>query len=199
VSEPQDAGIEVVRFADAMPTPWLAGGGVTRELLRHPSAGDRFDWRISVADVSTSGPFSTLPGIDRVLTFCDGPSMAITVAGRRCDLVRWKPVAFSGDDPTSGHVTDPTRDLNVMTRRAACSATVEAVEIGERTLTTSGVHEIVVVVLDGALSVHQDGNEAALDLTHFDAVRLPGGSHITLTGPGRAQIVTFHRSPVSSC
>lgn len=198
MNESLGAGIEVTRFADAAPTPWLGGGGVTRELLRRPSSGDQFDWRISVADVTTSGPFSTLPGIDRMLTFCDGPSMTITVAGRRRDLVRWEPVAFSGDAATSGHVTGATRDLNVMTRRGVVSAAVEVVAVDETALTASGERTTVAVVLEGAVAVHQDSIEVISDLTQFDAMRLQDGARVTLKGPGRALIVTFRGSPVSS-
>ncbi|MCW2799711.1 MAG: hypothetical protein JWQ70_1183 [Aeromicrobium sp.] len=198
MTERLGAGTEVIRFVDAAPTPWLAGGGVTRELLRHPSSGDRFDWRLSVADVTTSGPFSPLPGIDRVLTFCDGPAMAITVAGRRHDLVRWEPIAFSGDATTYGHVASPTRDLNVMTRRGAIWATVQVVEIGEMTLMASGDQTVVAVVLEGTMTLRHPGIEAAADLVQFDAVRLQDDAHVTVIGSGRAQVVTFRGAPVSS-
>ena len=58
------SAIEIVRYADAASVAWKNGAGVTRELASaardHPAGG--FDWRISVADVDSSGDFSTFSG-----------------------------------------------------------------------------------------------------------------------------------------
>ena len=61
--------------------PWRNGGGVTREYLVHPGA-DAFEWRVSVADVASDGPFSEFAGYERVLTLLSGAGMALTFSAR---------------------------------------------------------------------------------------------------------------------
>ena len=80
--------MRLVRRADLTPRPWKNGGGVTREIAAHPpEAGlDGFDWRLSMADVASDGPFSAFPGIDRTLTVIEG-------AGARSRPFRWAQVA----------------------------------------------------------------------------------------------------------
>ena len=52
--------LQLVRVDAVAAVPWRNGGGVTRELLAWP---DPRDWllRVSVAEISASGPFSQLP------------------------------------------------------------------------------------------------------------------------------------------
>ena len=68
------------------PTPtavWKNGGGVTREIVASPEGAplDAFDWRVSLADVSADGPFSSFPGVDRTLTVVEGAGMDLMVGG----------------------------------------------------------------------------------------------------------------------
>ncbi|PLQ01452.1 HutD/Ves family protein [Cupriavidus pauculus] len=122
----------VTRFAlDAIaPTPWKNGGGTTREIaVWPPGAGmDTFDWRISVADIATDGPFSAFPGIDRQIVLIDGAGVHLQAHDDSfCHkLVRvGEPFAFSGDTAIHAALVDgPTRDFNVMTRRGRCRAEV---------------------------------------------------------------------------
>ena len=64
-----------------MPEPWKNGDGVTRTLATDrrvdttiAAADSDWNWRISVADIETSGPFSTFEQVDRTLILLhDGP------------------------------------------------------------------------------------------------------------------------------
>ena len=58
---------QLIQYASLRPAPWKNGGGSTTEIaVAPPGAGfDSFDWRISLATISHSGPFSTFAGIDR--------------------------------------------------------------------------------------------------------------------------------------
>ena len=70
--------LRVLRPADYKRMPWKNGGGMTTELAVYPSdAGDAFDWRISIADIETSGPFSTFAGYDRVIGLLEGIGMEL--------------------------------------------------------------------------------------------------------------------------
>ena len=116
----------VVRFADCEPESWANGAGVTRVIAKGwicRSSTD-FDWRLSVADVTTSGSFSALPGVDRVITLADGPGLLLKVDDEEVALDPFRPLRFAGEARTQCQVIEPTRDFNVMTRRDVCSATV---------------------------------------------------------------------------
>jgi len=79
--DPQDGGI--VQFAELAIVPWRNGGGVTREVLAARSGSDPhdFDWRISIADVNASGPFSPFPGVDRIIILVEGERMDLVIDG----------------------------------------------------------------------------------------------------------------------
>lgn len=111
----------VVRVADAVPTPWKNGGGTTRELLAWPAAAD---WivRVSVADISTSGPFSVYAGVDRWFAVLSGGDISLATAGtppQRLAASQAELHAFAGDVPTDCTALGTgTQDFNVMLRRA---------------------------------------------------------------------------------
>ena len=61
--------------SQALPaTPWKNGGGTTQEVVCWPQGAglDSFEWRISIAHIAQSGPFSAFAGIDRVITLLSG-------------------------------------------------------------------------------------------------------------------------------
>ena len=139
---------DVWRFAELTPTPWRNGGGSTYEIAAHPAGStlDDFDWRISIAAVDAAGPFSTFAGVDRILTLLEGSSMQLTIDGAHHALQSLSTVHFAGESRVDCEVpAGPTRDLNVMTRRGAVSASLELVEI-DAPATLSGAAPIVVTV-----------------------------------------------------
>jgi environmental stress-induced protein Ves len=117
------------RGAAAVAMPWKNGGGATRELARHPAEGD-FDWRLSVAEVAESGPFSEFPGVDRIIVLLSGAGMDLAVQGGVDDgLVELRQPhghhEFAGELAVSALLVDgPSTDLNLMVRRDCWSAEV---------------------------------------------------------------------------
>jgi environmental stress-induced protein Ves len=109
--------------------PWANGGGVTREVAAEPpGAGwDGFDWRVSLADVTRDGPYSPLPGVERILTVVEGAGLELTIDGKRHVLNgRHEPLAFAGAAATGCRLLDgPVVNLNVMLRQGRSAATVE--------------------------------------------------------------------------
>jgi environmental stress-induced protein Ves len=94
---------------------------LTREVAAHPPGSDlaSFEWRVSMAELRTGGPFSHFPDIDRSLAVLDG-SLTLTISGGAPVTLSpdTPPVHFPGDvtvtaTPLSGVVTD----LNAMVRR----------------------------------------------------------------------------------
>jgi uncharacterized protein len=109
-----------VRTDDVAAQPWRNGGGVTRELLARP-AGDRWQVRVSVADVAADGPFSAFPAVARWFAVLEGAGVVLAVDGveHRC-TADGEPLAFAGDAETHSRLIDgPTRDLNLMLRGVA--------------------------------------------------------------------------------
>lgn len=111
---------------------WRNGGGVTREVVCHPAGADMaaFDWRVSIAHIAGSGPFSAFPGVDRVITLLEGSGVALHspdgAVAHRLDQPMM-PFAFSGDVAIEAQLLDgECHDFNVMTRRARCTAKVQA-------------------------------------------------------------------------
>lgn len=100
---------------------WKNGRGETAEILVFPAdAGfDDFDWRISTAIVAFDGPFSTFPGVDRMLTVIEGGPMWLTVAGQeyRIDSAS-PPLSFPGDTACEARLEGKAvLNFNVMLRR----------------------------------------------------------------------------------
>lgn len=108
---------QLIRLADIPPAPWRNGGGVTRELLAWPDA-QAWDWRISVAEVGSSGPFSRFPGVRRWLAIIAGAGVRLDFVTSSVELTpQSAPLAFSGADPVDCSLLGgAVQDLNLMLR-----------------------------------------------------------------------------------
>jgi environmental stress-induced protein Ves len=162
--------MRLLRAADRRAVPWKNGGGVTSEIVAWPpGAGfDDFNWRVSMAEIATDGPFSTFPGVDRVLAVLDG-RFRLAVGGLEpAELTPASaPLEFPGDVLAFAELLTPkVRDLNVMVRRGKISAEVVRLSIsGEHLLPLTGGH-ILLLVADGELAIAA----GALVLGSWDAV-----------------------------
>lgn len=63
--------IELIRADQYTKMLWKNGAGFTLEIARSQGEAD-FDWRISMADVTTTGPFSLFPNKQRIISVLDG-------------------------------------------------------------------------------------------------------------------------------
>lgn len=107
-----------VRLEEVAVTPWLNGGGVTRELLAWPHPQD-WTVRFSVAEVTRDGPFSSLPGVRRWFAVVVGNGVRLRVDGTPRELTAQSPpLEFDGAAQTECELLDgPTRDFNLMLRQ----------------------------------------------------------------------------------
>jgi environmental stress-induced protein Ves len=154
------SGRTVLRADDHTRMPWANGGGTTYQVAASPQGSDldSFDWRVSFADVDTDGPFSTLPGVDRILLLVEGAGMDLVVDGRPVSLGRLDALPFDGAADTTARLVDgPTKDLNVMTRRGRCTATLDVV-------TVAGAVDVAPVEGGVVLAVVVDGDVRAEDV-----------------------------------
>lgn len=107
-------------------TPWKNGGGFTTEILAERDPGqDDFDfaWRVSIAEVHTSGTFSRFPGAERLIMQLSGPDLELSHPGTprpSMQLRAFMPYVFSGDWDTVASLarTDAVAlDFNLIVRR----------------------------------------------------------------------------------
>ena len=145
------APLRVLRADDHVRMAWANGGGTTYQVMTSPEGADlaTFDWRVSLADVESGGPFSSFPGIDRILLLTEGAGMQLVVDGVLVPLARLDVARFAGEATTSATLTSgPTRDLNVMTRRGRCTAELDLLVVRDEVAVapTTGSTSLLVVV-----------------------------------------------------
>lgn len=118
------ANIRLLDREDICSMPWKNGGGVTHELAVFPAdaglGGKPFQWRISIAEVGSDGPFSQFPGCDRSIMVVAGNGMELTLQDHGANRIaeRYQPFRFPGDVQTRCRLLDgPVHDFNVISAR----------------------------------------------------------------------------------
>ena len=193
--------LHLQRFADHRLMPWKNGQGVTREVAaREDGSGGGFLWRLSLATVSGSGPFSVFPGIDRTILVLAGDGMVLTVNGERQPPLTAdaEPYAFSGDATvTADSLGGETTDLNLMTRRGFWRHRLMARPI-TAALRLEVEADTAALIFAGAACVEVKGQlfdgqlgDVLLGLTQGDCLTLSGDG-----SPGRLLLAEF--DPVMS-
>lgn len=130
MSDPHPATLlDLLNISSLPAQPWKNGGGTTREILCSPKNSDyeHFDWRISLAQVHTSGDFSRFPGVDRHIMLIKGNSMRLIHHEHIHVLHPFQPYPFAGEDKMACLLPlGPTLDLNLMLRRGRAQGSLQA-------------------------------------------------------------------------
>src|SRR5262245_22091782 len=71
-AHPGDSTARILRRQEYLRMPWRNGGGTTYEIAREPVEGEEFDWRLSLALIERSGPFSNFAGYQRAISLVNG-------------------------------------------------------------------------------------------------------------------------------
>jgi uncharacterized protein len=195
VSQERDR-VEWLPAAHREDVPWKNGGGLTREVVASPTAAglERFDWRISTAEVRASGPFSAFPGIERTLCVLEG-KLSLSLGGRTAVVLSADsaPFEFAGDDPAhAAPVGGRVIDLNVMARRGSFGARVRRMQ-AEPVLGISAPTAVLFAL--GALSVAAGRRTWALE--RWDALRFAGPGDCSLESPHGAAVYLIEIWPVT--
>ncbi len=148
--------LRIQRFDEHLKMPWKNGLGITREVISKPASDESggFDWRISLATVGASGPFSVFAGIDRTIAVLEGDGMQLTVDGRREPplLVESPPFAFSGDAEVQADcLGGDTLDLNVMSRRGRFVHSMTKIVVSDAQTLSLTADTVAVVFRDEAV------------------------------------------------
>lgn len=112
----------IVYPKDFKEVPWKNGQGITREIYRLPLDSDAsdFNFRLSMAAVNQSGPFSLYPGKDRFLMLLEGKGFRLTFDDKsQVSLTApFDSTEFEGEDVIQCELIDRAcSDFNVMTDR----------------------------------------------------------------------------------
>lgn len=183
----------IIRAADCRRMPWKNGGGETTEIAVSPAGAglDDFDWRVSMARVETSGPFSSFAGIDRTLAILEGQGMVLEIDGSEpvTLTVGAAPLSFPADVPTFAELTGgPITDLNVMTRRGRLTHSVSRLDVAGPMTLAAGAATVLLLCVSGNVRVQAGALEEILaPLDTFLAER--SGVTIEIAAASQASLI----------
>ncbi|EQC38812.1 hypothetical protein SDRG_03771 [Saprolegnia diclina VS20] len=137
-----------VTFDDVAPTPWKNGGGETRQLVAWPQGADDWTLRVSIADVTQDGPFSSFDGIRRWFTVLSGDGVRLFEDMDIC--VGDKLYEFDGAlAPACSLLGSAVRDFNVMYREADGGSMVVTNAKATHSLYAMGARFLGLFTVDG--------------------------------------------------
>jgi uncharacterized protein len=186
----------ILRARERVAVPWKNGGGVTRTVAVHPPGSDleTFAWRVSIAEVRSSAPFSVFSGVERHMAVLSGRlSLSIDGGAPLILTADSAPLSFAGDVPAHGTaLAGAVTDLNVMTRRGRCSAQLRHWPAGAAAPPAAHAGATLVVAL-APLTVLTAAGE--LQLEELDALWLAEGTRgvrVSSAGGAGCYLAHFH-------
>lgn len=169
--------MQIIRYHELEAVPWKNGGGVTREVLRRPRAG-AFRWRLSLAEVAESGPFSDFTGYRRIMVLLAGQGVRLRFAGavtgalhRPGDLIE-----FDGAVRTECELIDGRcLDLNLIVDTRAPPV---AAQVLHEPALLSAAGPLLLVALEPCIAQHSAGplTSEVVRLERGDTVWLEDGA-----------------------
>jgi uncharacterized protein len=151
--------MRILRTGDYRVMPWKNGRGITTEIFVVPEdaglSGRPLDWRVSIADVASDGPFSQFPGYNRHIMAIEGQGMVLEGApdGQISLADNFVPRRFSGDWQISGRLlAGPVRDFNLMARRDSCDSRLEVHEATSKLRLDAAASTLLIYVVDGEIA-----------------------------------------------
>lgn len=166
----------IVQLAEVVPSPWRNGGGVTRELLAWPDSAD-WAWRMSVAEVTASGPFSRFDGVQRWFAVLSGAGVRLTIDGHSHELTDSSaPLCFDGASAVYCQLLDgATQDFNLMLRSDRASAQMERIS-GVHGFEASASCRVAVYAMEAGATVHFKHETLALAAHSLAWRKLPANA-----------------------
>jgi environmental stress-induced protein Ves len=161
--------------ADYKTMPWKNGGGTTTELMAEGNGvGEGYDWRLSIASVAASGPFSDFSGYDRSIMLVEGKGFTLDFAevGTHYLNRSFEPLRFDGAWRTECTLTDgPVKDFNLIARKNV-HAVLDVLRVTPGTETIAAAPTTVLHLFHGQVSA-VDCNMVAGDSLRIDGAAGP--------------------------
>lgn len=143
----QNPKLQVIRRASFTATPWKNGGGITHEALRVPPIGDPFRFRVSVAHIDASGPFSEFAEYHRKMVLLKGAGLDLRFGDGVQKSLRKVGELLEFDGALAAHcelLNGPCVDLNLMVLKSD-SATVRIERFIESVAVNASRHETLLI------------------------------------------------------
>lgn len=178
-------------------SPWKNGGGIFTDIAGAHRADapakdwDSLLWRFAATPIVTPGPFSHMPGIDRLQMVVRGRGLVLKAPGQEFDeREAFSTVRFTGELAIVTELeAGPVEVVNLMARRGAAEIELLALrESGDRRL-LPGTHLLYAVC--GDCSVSLDGEEFAIADDSTLRVDLTEASKLVLVS-GLAVLGSIH-------
>jgi uncharacterized protein len=147
-------------LTNAPPIPWKDGGGLTRELVAWPDP-QPWAWRMSVADLACSGPFSSFDGVDRWFAVLTGAGVQLDVglapvAKAYKQTPDAEPLCFAGESPADCRLIDgAAQAFNLMLRRGSAQGRMGRVN-GHLSTELNASKTIAIYAINTGASVYFD-------------------------------------------
>jgi uncharacterized protein len=179
--------LQIIRKSSFTAAPWKNGGGITYEAIRVPPGGDSFRWRVSVAHIDASGPFSEFAAYNRTMVLLRGSGLTLKFADGHQRVLRQLGDLAEFDGAAATHcelLNGPCVDLNLMVaklRRAAVR--VERVAEDFRVPAAPSESALIFSIEDPLLLTSDAGETQALEPWDL-AVLAHCGARIRKQPPG---------------
>ncbi|HVO04861.1 MAG TPA: HutD family protein [Candidatus Cybelea sp.] len=140
--------------------PWKNGGGMTTEIIVEQDQGGNTLWRLSIAEVEQSGPFSDFSGYDRSIMLIEGAgfTLAFDEAPQRRIDQPFEPFRFDGGWRAACTLIDGAiRDFNLMAARKGPAAELTVERPGPGSVEVAAARTVVFHALKGDAAVSGHG------------------------------------------
>ena len=181
----------VVEYSAIPPTPWKNGRGVTRNLFDDATDAGVWTWRVSIAEITGTQPYSPYPGVRRGQVALGPGAVDLRIDGRDLVLDPEGIVVFDGEaEVTASPREAGFLDLNVMTRRDTWESDVQCVD--DPGVTEAGDGIVILVALGDTALV--DGRS----LARLDSVMLGASASASADVRGRFAVarIAARRHPL---
>lgn len=173
--------MQIIRKSSFTAVPWKNGGGITHEAIRVPATGSTFRWRVSVAQIDASGPFSNFAGYQRRMVLLRGSGVRLTFDGSHHQDLRAAGdlAAFGGAVATRCELLDgPCTDFNLMVSDSLPGWTAAVESLREPRELQSSQGTLLIFPITGPVSLEYQNGEATT-LNEWDlAVLTPGDAAV---------------------
>ena len=193
--------LRIIRKSEFTPKPWKNGGGVTLEAIRVPEEGDSFEWRVSVAHIDASGPFSDFAAYNRKMVLLEGEGIELTFADGARHSLRTIGDLAEFDGAVAAECTllgGSCVDLNLMVLKS------RTVSVGVRRLTgtqdsltlrAAAGESSLIFSIDAAVAVTAEGGETLVlepwDLGVVENASVQLRRQAPSDSPGRSTTAVF--------
>jgi environmental stress-induced protein Ves len=193
--------MRLLKAADYVSMKWKNGAGGTTQIAIHPAAAttENFSWRISMAAVTTDGPFSEFPETERTLVVLQGAGIELALSDGKSDgnaerLTNGsEPFTFAADRPAHAKlINGPILDLNVMTRRDRFTHLVRKFSGPAAWEASTGT----VVLFSPAAGLQIDADAKTINLASGDTLIFDNGAgalRVIPEYPGNYYLMEFNR------